>query len=614
MDNKIALIIVLTLVFSSITSNQTILTRSAHSKELSVLRNKNPGEIKLNLRSLQFNYDIWKYHNSTEHYLLAQRLASEYKVNLSVIGYSWEGKPIYVLEITKGDSLNKPWFLIIGLHHAREWISAEAAFYVAAYFASMYGIDENITNILDNLNVAIIPVMNPDGLDIALYKNEWQRKNARPIDEDGDNSTDEDPPEDINGDGYINMYYYQGYPFPQFEGIDNDGDEYSGEDWVGGVDLNRNYPYAWGEVYGHQYPRYEIYQGPEPASEPEVRAVMSYMISRQPIVAISLHSGIEKLLYPWGYWEGYANFEEDIYVSILYDIYRVTGWSFQPASRLYPASGVWDDWAFGDLHCLAFTAEIYGNSKWPKRNRTSEGVYYYGVKWMFNPNLDTELLKFNEVLNNTLKMAIITASHAIDISRDDTEPVIILPNELQTYLKSDKLEIVRDIVIFNVSIMDPESGIFDAKIVLRDDHGVVSVFEGSIPLYNNSWVMEINKENLSAGSYLMYLSVTNRAKKSIEIRLGGLNITSDGKMIIDWDMDNDHLADAFEILHGANPDNPDTDGDGIKDGEEYKTGGWNAVLRDEKISVLIQIAIIATIVVTLSVLLILRIWRKSTFA
>jgi len=612
MKNKSSLIILSILILSIPTANQFKSVKNIHEEKQLLSLNNNQKEIKFNLKAPQFSYDIEKYHNSTEHYLLAQRLASEYGVNLSVIGHSWEGNPIYVLEITKGDPSGKPWFLIIGLHHAREWISAEAAFYVAAYFASMYGIDDNITDILDNLNVAIIPVMNPDGLDIALYENEWQRKNARPIDEDGDNLTDEDPPEDANGDGYIEMYYYQGYPFPQFEGIDNDEDGYSGEDWIGGVDLNRNYPYAWGEVYGHQYPESEVYQGPEPASEPEVKAIMSYMTSRKPIIAISLHSGIEKLLYPWGYWEGYSNFEEDLYIDILYDVYKATGWSFQPASRLYPASGVWDDWAFGDLHCLAFTAEIYGNNHWPKMNQTDEGFIRYGIKWMFNPNLDTELLKFNEVLDNTLKMAIVTASHSIEISKDETEPVIILPNELQTYLESDKLETLRDRVIFNVSIMDQESGIFDAKIILKSNQEIVKVFEGSIPLYNNSWVLEINKENLSTGSYLIYLSITNRAKKSIEIRLGGLNITSDGKILIDWDLDNDHLADAFEMLHGANPDNPDTDDDGIKDGEEYKSGGWNAVLSKKSAFSLIQYVAIAAILIAIVIMfLVFKKYRES---
>ncbi len=602
---KTALIILIILIFSLFANNQIKLTRNSSNEKQISMSEARFKHIRFHLKSPEFNYDIQKYHNSTEHYLLAQRLAKEYGVNLSIIGHSWEGKPIYVLEITKGDPSNKPWFLIIGLHHAREWISAEAAFYVAAYFASNYGTDANITDILNNVNLAVIPVMNPDGLDIALYKNEWHRKNARPVDEDGDNLTDEDPPEDTNGDGYINMYYYQGYPFPQFEGVDNDGDGYSGEDWIGGVDPNRNYPYAWGEVYGEQDPQSEVYQGPAPASEPEVRAIMSYMTSRKPIVAISLHSGIEKLLYPWGYWEGHSNFEEDLYINILYDVYKETGWSFQPANRLYPASGVWDDWAFGDLHCLAFTAEIYGDRHWPKYNQTDKGIIYYGVKWMFNPNLETNLVKFNQVLVNTLKMAEITALHVIEISQDNTAPTILLPNELQTYLESDKLETLRNNTRFNVSIMDLESGIFDAKIILKSNQETVKVFEGSIPLYNNSWVLAINKENLSAGNYLIYLSVTNRAGKSIEIRLGGLNITEDGKAIIDWDLDNDHLADAFEMLHGANPDNPDTDGDGISDGEEWKSGGWSAVLSKKSeigtiyyvIAIAIFIALIAGFII-----------------
>ena len=59
---------------------------------------------------------------------------------------------------------------------------------------------------------------------------------------------DEDPPEDLNGDGFIEVYYYYDPDTFRFwierEGIDNDGDGYSGEDPIGGVDPNRNYGFT----------------------------------------------------------------------------------------------------------------------------------------------------------------------------------------------------------------------------------------------------------------------------------------------------------------------------------------------------------------------------------
>jgi len=81
------------------------------------------------------------------------------------------------------------------------------------------------------------------------------RKNLHPFNDDGDNSTDEDSWEDVNGDGVISgfdVYTKTGpggtaeYQYTYFEGIDNDEDGLVNEDPVGYVDLNRNYPTGWG--------------------------------------------------------------------------------------------------------------------------------------------------------------------------------------------------------------------------------------------------------------------------------------------------------------------------------------------------------------------------------
>ena len=569
--------------------------------------------ISVKLELPDFEYEIYKYHNSTELFELTQRLAEEYGLTLEVIGYSWKGKPIYALEITNGNSEGKPYFLIVGLHHGREWITAEAAFYIAAYFASKYGKDPDVTEILNNINLIVIPVLNPDGLDIALYKNEWQRKNAREVDEDYDGLSDEDPPEDINGDGYIELRYISHMSPPECEGVDNDMDGHSGEDWEGGVDLNRNYPYAWGEVYGLQWPWTEVYQGPEPLSEPEVRAIVTYMSSKKPIVAISLHSGIEALLYPWGYWSGEENFEANLYKALLQKISEVTKWEYGVASELYPASGVWDDWAFGDLHCLAFTAEIYGNNEWPKRRYEERDnttiIVYYGIKWMFNPNITEERTEFERVLANTLAMVRITSFFTINMLSDKSPPEVILPNELAGYLEKDSIKLRRTMIDFNITVRDNESGILYAGIVLTKNNTVYKVFDGHIPLYLNGWKLNISTENISEGDYLIYLNVTNRAGKSLMVRLGSLNVTTDGEVIIDWDLDNDHLSDAAEILNGADPDNPDTDGDGISDGEEFLKGGWEEVIRKPVRGIPPYVVYLAIIVAVAVVMLIVIIWR-----
>jgi len=50
-----------------------------------------------------------------------------------------------------------------------------------------------------------------------------------------------------------------------------------------GVDLNRNYPYHWAPLTGNYY------SGPEPASEPETRAMMKFLRKVKPDYILSFH-------------------------------------------------------------------------------------------------------------------------------------------------------------------------------------------------------------------------------------------------------------------------------------------------------------------------------------
>lgn len=54
-----------------------------------------------------------------------------------------------------------------------------------------------------------------------------------------------------------------------------------------GVDLNRNFPYAWADLDGS----YE--SGPRPASEPETRAVMRFLRDVDPVRVLSFHQPLD---------------------------------------------------------------------------------------------------------------------------------------------------------------------------------------------------------------------------------------------------------------------------------------------------------------------------------
>jgi len=182
-------------------------------------------------------WDDWKhYHNYTEilNTLLFLNESFPNIVDVFSIGKSWQGRDIYCIRLANETNIRpKPKLLFVGYHHARELISAELPLYFAVEATTKFGVNETITYMLNYSEIYIIPALNVDGFE-AASKNEWQRKNAHPFDEDGD--------------GYIeDLFYWDGinYYFIRWERIDDDGDGLYNEDWVGGVDLNRNYGYQW---------------------------------------------------------------------------------------------------------------------------------------------------------------------------------------------------------------------------------------------------------------------------------------------------------------------------------------------------------------------------------
>jgi hypothetical protein len=334
------------------------------------------------------------YHNYTEIVNTLLYLNDTYPniVDVFSIGKSWQNKDIYTIRLTNESNTHpKPKLLFVGYHHARELISAELPLYFAVQAATKFGVNETITHMLNYSEIYIIPALNIDAFE-AVSQNEWQRKNVHPFDEDNDGLLDEDPPDDEDGDGYIeDLFYWDGtnYYFIRWEGIDDDSDGLQNEDWVGGVDLNRNYGYQWNATCqsGSPYPWAEDCRGPEPFSEPETQAIRDLAMANNFKYAISFHSGTEVIGYPWGYTTeptpDDAKFQE-----IASNLSALTGAPYGQNSGLYTASGMWDDWMYQNRSTFAFTCEIYTNeTAWQYEPGPEPNTYWEkGVFQYFNPD------------------------------------------------------------------------------------------------------------------------------------------------------------------------------------------------------------------------------------
>jgi len=337
--------------------------------------------------------DWHHYHSYTEIVNTIFYLNNIYPsiVYLSSIGRSWEGQDIYCIRLTNESNTHpKPKVLFVGYHHTREPISAELSLYFAVDAATHYGINATITRMLNYSEIYIVPALNVDGLN-AIKQNEWQRKNVHPFDEDGDGLLDEDPPDDEDGDDYIeDLYFWNGtyYEFIRWEGIDNDTDGLLNEDWVGGVDINRNYGYQWNATCysGSPYSWAEDYRGPAPFSEPETQAIRDLALRHDFEYAISFHSGAEVILYPWGY-TNTPTLHNSLFREVAGNLSSLIGAPYQQSAQLYTTSGVWEDWMYGNRSTFALTCEIYTNeSAWQYEPGPDPNTYWEkGVFQFFNP-------------------------------------------------------------------------------------------------------------------------------------------------------------------------------------------------------------------------------------
>ena len=169
--------------------------------------------------------------------------------------------------------------------------------------------------LLETTTIYLFPRLNPDAA--AAYFNNpvaEQSVNARPADEDHDGLTDEDGPEDVNGDGLVTSMrikdpegdYIEDPLEPRLllktdkargetgvwrvltEGRDNDKDNEWNEDAAGGVNLNRNFPFG--------YKFFAPDAGLHPVSEPETRALADFIVNHHNIAAVFTFGAADNLI------------------------------------------------------------------------------------------------------------------------------------------------------------------------------------------------------------------------------------------------------------------------------------------------------------------------------
>jgi hypothetical protein len=237
--------------------------------------------------------------------------------DLSVLGRTRENREIFLVTIGKGRVDDRPAILVIGGLDATQLYGSELAVRVARRLVQQAAADSEVAGLLDRVTFYIIPRAAPDACEFFFIRPFEQRTtNTRPTDDDHDGRVDEDPPNDLDGDGWITGMRveepggrYIAHPDdPRVmiladpaqgdrgrwtlheEGSDLDGDGRISEDPVGGVAFDRNWTF--------HYPYFEKGAGPFQVSEPETQAVADFAFGRRNIALVFTFTAQDNLFHP----------------------------------------------------------------------------------------------------------------------------------------------------------------------------------------------------------------------------------------------------------------------------------------------------------------------------
>lgn len=170
------------------------------------------------------------------------------------VGTTYENRHLYAMKISDNVTVDEdePNIFIVCCHHAREVTTAEYGMWIIDKLTALYGSDSNVTRWVDQNQIYVAPIWNPDGHQYCFDVYNLWRKNRSP-----------------HGSDY-------------------------------GVDLNRNYDFNWnGPRGGSTTPGSITYRGPSIASEQETQTCVAFAEDRCFAKSLDLHSYGSEVLYTY---------------------------------------------------------------------------------------------------------------------------------------------------------------------------------------------------------------------------------------------------------------------------------------------------------------------------
>jgi hypothetical protein len=263
---------------------------------------------------------------------------------------SLEGRPIEGVEIATDVNRTddgRPAYVLMGLHHAREWPAGELAMEFALDVVASHGTDARVTAMLDKVRLFVLPVTNPDGFVVSRGA--------------GTSPADDDPDATLALALNDQAAYKRKNCRPT---VPEQAAQPCALRTSSGVDLNRNHGAYWGGSGSSSTPTAQIYRGTAPYSEPEAEAVHRFSQGIQDTVFITNHTFTSD-----GKWLRQPGFDDVIKVTPdeaamkeLGDAMAgSTGWTSELGyATLGDITGATEDWNYFAQGTYGYTPEIRG--------------------------------------------------------------------------------------------------------------------------------------------------------------------------------------------------------------------------------------------------------------
>jgi len=341
-------------------------------------------------------FDTFPRHDELTRLLHRYAEAFPALVRVLSIGTSHEGREIWVAVVTNaatGPHEDKPAFWADGNIHSIELTACTAVLYYLHQLVNGHGKDPEVTRLLDTRTLYLCPRLSPDGAELALADTPRHVRSSTRRYPDVEPPLDGLTVEDVDGDGRVlsmrlrdpNGPWKKHATEPRLM-VAREPGEHGGEyyrvlpegtlsDYDGfsvrlkpvpeGLDLNRNFPSYWRPEHQQKG------AGDYPASEPEVRAMVDFVLGHRNIgAAISFHTFSGVILRPMGTMSDDDMIAEDL-------------WCFRRFSEMgshltgYPALSAWhdfkyhpkevvggtQDWLYEQLGALYWVVELWSPSR-----------------------------------------------------------------------------------------------------------------------------------------------------------------------------------------------------------------------------------------------------------